>query len=308
MHLYGNRIFEEVMRYAHAARRIALHYDFDVIHAHDWLSIKAGIEAKHVKNKPLFFHVHATEFDRTGGNNVYSQVFAIEQEGMRLADEIITVSNVTKQAIIQKYEIDSAKITVIYHAVPIHAEVIDSIAVEKLPGPVVLFIGRLTLQKGPDYFVAAAHKVLQARQDITFIIAGSGDMEKRLIDQAAHLGIADQLLFTGFLVGEQALKVIKMADLLVMPSVSEPFGLVTLEAIRAGVPCIVAKNAGVCEVINDCLKVDFWDINAIANQILAVIEYKELHHELQHNALQNIQRLSWQKAGQECMRAYQKHR
>ncbi|MEX0939861.1 MAG: glycosyltransferase family 4 protein [Candidatus Babeliales bacterium] len=306
IHLYGADIFAEVYRYEQAARDIARNYDFDIIHAHDWLSILAGIEAKRVKNKPLIVHIHATEFDRTGGNNYHPEVYEIEKRGMILADQVITVSNKTKQNIITHYGIDANKIEVIHHGVPIHAERINEITIEKKSGPIVLFLGRLTLQKGPDYFVAAAKKVLEHRNDVTFVIAGSGDMEKRLIEQVAALGIADNVLFTGFLKGNEALRMLKMADVFVMPSVSEPFGLVALEAIKARAPVIVSKNAGVCEVLSHCLTVDFWDINELANKILGVLEHKELQNELNNNAQHNIAALTWDKAAKKCINVYER--
>ena len=302
--LYGLDIFQEVFRYAQAVRGIVLENDFDVIHAHDWLSIKAAMEAKRLKDKPLVFNIHATEFDRTGGNGAHPEVYRIEKEGMEAADHVVAVSEFMKRTIVEQYQIDPKKITVVHHGVPLHALNPEKIQAQKTWGPIVLFLGRLTLQKGPDYFVAAAKKILKYRNDVTFIIAGSGDMEKRLMKDISSSGIADNILFTGFLKGDDALKMLKMADVFVMPSVSEPFGLAALEAMSMGTPVIISKHAGVCEVVKHCLTVDFWDIHELANKIISVLEYKQLHTALRENAKPDIAQLTWNKAAEKCINLY----
>ena len=231
-------------------------------------------------------------------------MYRIEQEGLQAADKIIAVSNVTKQTIIDQYHINPDKISVIHHGVPLHAQDAEAIQAQKTWGPIVLFLGRLTLQKGPDYFINAAKKILDYRDDVTFIVAGSGDMEKRLMQQVAALFIADKVLFTGFLKGDDTLRMFKMADVFVMPSVAEPFGLAAVEAMSMGTPLIISKHAGVCEVISHCLTVDFWDINELSNKILAVLEHKVLHKALRNNALEDITRLSWDHAALECISIY----
>lgn len=302
--MYGKNLFDEVYRYSQKARLIAKHEDFDVIHAHDWMTFKAGIEAKKASGKPLVIHVHATEFDRTGGNGVHQYVYDVEKEGMMAADKIIAVSNFTKNKIIQHYGINPEKIEVIHNAVEFsdYDEGMDFGI--KRNDKVVLFLGRITLQKGPDYFLYAAKKVLEIEKNVKFIVAGSGDMEPFIIEKAAELGIADNVLFAGFLKGKEIDKAYKMADLYVMPSVSEPFGITPLESMRNGTPVIISKQSGVSEVINHCLKVDFWDINELASKIIGVLTYNELSHSLRENGLTEVRSFDWNERARRCIEVY----
>lgn len=305
--MYGANLFEEVRRYEEAADEIARKENFDVIHCHDWMTYGAGIRAKEISKKPLIIHVHATEFDRTGGSGVNQYVYDMEKRGMVFSDLIIAVSNFTKNKIVQHYGIDPNKIMVVHNA--INPE--DTKHTEKLPeikkhSKIVLFLGRVTLQKGPDYFIYAAKKVLKYEPNTIFIIAGSGDMERFIIEKAAEMGISNKVLFAGFLKGDDVDKAYRMADLYVMPSVSEPFGLTALEAISNNVPVIISKQSGVSEVIKHCLTADFWDVNELANKILAALRYRVLHDSLIENASYEIKKFSWDEPAGKCIEAYNK--
>lgn len=315
--LYGRNLFEEVNRYARLAKRVAASEPHDVIHAHDWLTFPAGLEAKKKSKKPLVAHVHATEFDRTGGLNVNQRVYDIERAGLGAADKIIAVSNYTKDKIVSHYGIDPNKIEVVHNAVdpddwqsggkderPSRARRGAEIAEFKKKNKIVLFIGRLTLQKGPDYFLAAARKVIDYDPDVFFIFAGTGDMEHRLIEGAAWLGLADKVKFVGFVREQEREKLYRSADLFVMPSVSEPFGIVPLEALVCGTPVLISKQSGVSEVLNHCLKVDFWDIDEMANKILAVLKYGQLQEHLKEQGGREVGKFSWQEAAARCLGIY----
>ena len=301
--IYGKNLLEEVERFAKVAALIARHEDFDVIHAHDWLTYKAGMIAKKVSGKPLVVHMHATEFDRTGGNGVNQYVYDIEREGMQAADAVITVSNFTKNMVTQHYAIDPNKITVVHNAVEFdNCDFGDCRISDK--DKVVLFLGRITLQKGPDYFIEAAHKVSQKIPNVKFVVAGSGDMEYQMIERAAELGIGHKVLFAGFLRGKDIDRAYKMADLYVMPSVSEPFGITPLESMRNGTPVLISKQSGVSEVIQHCLKVDFWDVDEMTNKIVGVLKYKELQEELRDNGSKEVLKFSWNEPAKKCVDVY----
>jgi glycogen synthase len=299
--LYGKNMYEEVYRLSLAARMIAESEDFDIIHCHDWMTFPAGMEAKKVSGKPLIVQVHATEFDRTGGNSINDYVYGIERSGMEFADKIIAVSYFTKEKIMEHYGIKAEKIAVVHNAVEFSDEKRFDI---KQNEKVVLFLGRLTLQKGPDYFIEAAKRVLDYDPDVKFIIAGSGDMEARLIDRVAQLGIGNKVLFAGFVSGHDVDKAYQAADLYVMPSVSEPFGITPLEALRNGVPVIISKQSGVSEVLKHALKVDFWDIDELANKIITVLNYKNLHHELTKHGVMEVHTFSWNVPAEKCITIY----
>jgi glycosyltransferase involved in cell wall biosynthesis len=309
--VYGRNLLEEVMRYGLAAKHIALEEEFDVIHAHDWLSFPAGIAAKEVSGKPLIVHVHATEFDRTGGN-INQVIYEIEKEGMKKADAVITVSGYTKNVVIERYGINPDKIHVVHNGIevddyqaPASSELEDSILRLKRAGKkIVLFVGRITLQKGPDYFVKSAAKVLQYEPETIFVVAGSGDMEHQMIQDAANAGISDKIIFAGFLRGEELNQVYRSADLFVMPSVSEPFGLTALESVANGTPVLVSKQSGVSEAMSAALKVDFWDTDEMANKILAVLRYSALQHTLEENGAEEIKKINWKKAASRCIDLY----
>ncbi|MBI2653256.1 glycosyltransferase family 4 protein [Candidatus Woesearchaeota archaeon] len=302
--IYGSTLFEEVARYTLAAEKIAEEEDFDVIHCHDWMTFGAGIRAKRKKKKPLVLHVHATELDRTGGHQVNQYVYDMERYGMSKADKIIAVSNFTKNKIVTHYGIRPEKIAVVHNAVDVPHHYNDENFEIRKNDKIVLFLGRVTLQKGPDYFVHAARKVLEREKNVKFVIAGTGDMEARMIEKAAELGISDKVLFAGFLHPDDVERAYKMADVYVMPSVSEPFGITALEAMKNKTSVIVSKQSGVSEVIRHCLKVDFWDVNEISNKIIALLRYKPLHETLKENAYFEVGKFNWDVPAEKCIKVY----
>jgi len=272
---YGKDLMLEVSRYALIASSIASSNEFDVIHAHDWLTYPAGIAAKKISGKPLVVHVHATEFDRSG-ENINKNVYDIERKGMEAADMVITVSHLTRQIVIDRYGIDPDKVITVHNAVepPENPSALD--AKKHVKEKVVTFLGRVTFQKGPDYFVEAANKVLQKDQNVRFVMAGAGDMLNRMIKRVAQLRISTQFHFTGFLKGDEVDTMFAMSDVYVMPSVSEPFGISPLEAMRSNVPVVISKQSGVAEVLRHALKVDFWDIDALSDSIYGLLHYDAL--------------------------------
>lgn len=307
MSLYGANLFAEVERYAKEARKIAEKEDFDIIHAHDWLSFQAGAVAKDVSGKPLIVQLHSTEYDRTGGENLNPYVYNIEKNGMKNADKIITVSNFTKDIVVKKYGIKSSKINVVYNRINAdeYRNTDDKIFQIKKDGKkIVLFAGRITLQKGPEYFLKVAKRILSFDKNVLFIMAGSGDMEHKIMNDAATMGVSDKVLFTGFLRGKELQHVYKMADIFIMPSVSEPFGIAALESILNGTPVIVSKQSGVSEIVKNALKVDFWDIDEMTNKILSVLHFPSLHKTLQENLEKETSLFSWDFAASECADLY----
>ena len=302
--IYGSTLFDEVYRYTLAAEKIAEEEDFDIIHCHDWMTFGAGIRAKRKKNKPLVLHVHATEHDRTGGHQVNQHVYDLERYGMHKADKVIAVSNFTKNKIMTHYGMPSEKISVVHNAVDFSQHYYDESFEINKTDKVVLFLGRITLQKGPDYFIYAAKKVLEHEKNVKFIVVGSGDMEPFIIEKAAELGIADKVLFAGFLNDEYVEKAYKMADIYVMPSVSEPFGITALEAMKNKTPVIMSKQSGVSEVIRHCLKVDFWDVNEISNKIIALLRYKPLHETLKDDGYFEVKNFNWDTPAEKCIQVY----
>lgn len=303
--MYGENLFQEVYRYSEIAKEIAKTTSFDVIHAHDWMTYPAGIKAKKASKKPLVVHVHATEFDRTG-DNPNSYVYNIEREGMHYADAIIAVSNYTKGKIVAHYGIPPEKVHVVHNAVEMPP--MNKLQKSKLSehDKIVLFLGRITMQKGPDYFLYAARRVVDFIPNVKFIIAGSGNMEPFIIEKATELGIGDKVLFTGHLSGEDVNRAYRMADLYVMPSVSDPFGISALEAMGNRTPVLVSKQCGVTEVTNNCLKVDFWDIDEMTNKIVNALRYPELRETLQENAFRDLEKISWRNSAKECLNVYNK--
>lgn len=291
---YGANLMEEVARYAIVAATIARQQKFDVIHAHDWLTYAAGIAAKKVSGKPLVIHVHATEFDRSG-ENVNQLVYDLERQGMLAADRVITVSNLTRNIVINRYGIDSAKVVTVHNAVDFQSY--KDMDVEKgVKEKVVTFLGRITYQKGPEYFIEAANKVLKAYPNVRFVMAGSGDLMNRSIRRVAKLRIATHFHFTGFLKGQDVQKMFAQSDVYVMPSVSEPFGISPLEAMRSGVPTIISKQSGVAEVLKYALKVDFWDVDALADAIYGLLKYPALSRMAGRCGLEEVNTLKWENA------------
>ncbi len=305
--IYRADLLGEVMRYASVARDIARSECFDVIHCHDWLALPAGLEAKKATGKPLVFHVHATEYDRVGEHAMNRDIYLVEKEGFEQADAIIAVSDYTRRVIRDHYGIDQKKITVVPNAVETggYGRQYPAHRLKAGGGKVVLFVGRLTFQKGPDYFLRAARRVLDVRPDVLFVFAGSGDMERWLIEEAARMGIADNVFFAGFLRGEDLKRAYKMADLYVMPSVSDPFGLTALEAMASGTPVLASVTTGAAEMLSHCLKVDFWDVEQMANKMLAVVSYPELGATMRDNGSAEVQKFSWFDSAQKCLNIYQ---
>ncbi len=302
---YAGDLFAEVQRYATLAAEIARQESFDVIHAHDWMTFPAGLAVSGIKGVPLVVHVHSTEFDRSGAH-VDQRIYDIERRGMHGAIKVIAVSYLTKNQITHQFGIDPGKVEVVYNAIEANGEGFDqekfSITKDE---KIVLFLGRITMQKGPEYFLAAAKKVLEVMDNVKFVMAGSGDMIRRTIEMAAELGIGHKVLFTGFLRGGDVEKVFRMADLYVMPSVSEPFGIAPLEAMSHDVPVIISKQSGVSEVLTHALKVDFWDVTEMANKIIAVLKHPPLAATLRQHGSFEVRRLSWNDAARACVQVYE---
>jgi glycogen(starch) synthase len=303
MGIYGRDLLGEVRRYAKLGGAIAQEEEFEIIYAHDWLSFGAGIEAKRVSGKPLVVHVHATEFDRCGGKDgINKEVYDIERAGMEEADRVIAVSEFTKSIIVREYGIPPWKIHVVHNGIDETTMPRGTANRLRLAGlkaagySIVLFLGRITLQKGPDYFLRAAKSVLAREPRVIFLLSGSGDMERGMMDMAARLGISDRVLFTGFLSGADRQEVYAAADLFVMPSVSEPFGITSLEAMKTGTPVLVSKQSGVAETVRHALKADFWDVDEMTNQILGVIRHPGLRQSLSENGQREAEALTWDDA------------
>jgi glycosyltransferase involved in cell wall biosynthesis len=302
--LYGPNVFQEALLFAEKVKLIAVNEDFDVIHAHDHWTFPAAVAAKKATGKPLVVHVHITEFDKTGNGGINQQIYDMEREGMHAADLVIAVSNFIKNRLIQSYGVPEWKIRVVYNAAEPSVEINDCSCKIKETDKVVLFIGRVTLQKGPDYFVEAAKKVLDFDPHVKFVLAGTGDMLPRLIERAAQMGMADKFIFPGFVNREEVMRLNKIADVFVMPSVSEPFGIVPLEAMAQETPTIISRQSGVSEVLNHVLKVDFWDVNDIANKILAVLHYGALNNQLKQHGLVEVRNMTWDKPASSCVNVY----
>ncbi len=301
--LYGHNLFEEVENYTKKAAELVAEEYYDIIHAHDWMTFGAGIEAKKQSGKPLVVHVHSTEFDRVG-DNVNQRVYSIEKKGMQAADSVIAVSNYTKEKIVQNYGINPDKIAVVYNATDFKNAPAENHEIKS--SKLVLFLGRVTFQKGPEYFLHAAKKVLEHEKNVKFVVAGSGDMEPYIIDKAVELKIADKVLFTGFLDENELNRIYRLADVYVLPSVSEPFGITVLEAMKSGVPVIVSKNSGVRELVKHCLTTDFWDINEMSDKILALLNHDVLHSTLKMNGLREASSITWGSAADKCLEVYNK--
>lgn len=300
--LYGQDIFQEVARYAKVARQIAKEEPHDLIHAHDWMTYQAGLAAREVSGKPLVVHLHATEFDRTGGSP-NPLIAHLEYTGLKEADRVITNSNFSKANIIKHYKIPSEKIDVVHWGID-EIETGNYTSPIKKQNKIVLFLGRITVQKGPDYFIEVAKKVLEFEKNVTFVVAGGGDMLPRILQRAAELGIADKVVFTGPLTGEDVYKAFKTADIYVMPSISEPFGLVALESLKCGTPIIISKQSGVAEVLTHALKVDFWDINEMANKIVSALRYDALLEELRENSTREVRKFNIDEPAKKVLEIY----
>ena len=291
---YGSNLMEEVAHYAMVGGTIAMENkdEFDIIHAHDWLTYLAGIAAKELTGKPLVVHVHATSFDRGTEDQIDSRVYDIEKRGMMAADKVIAVSDLTRNIVINKYGIDPEKVVTVHNAVDFSGR--ENLKVERgVRDKVVTFLGRITFQKGPEYFIEAAAKVLKRTSGVRFVMAGSGDMMNRCIRHVAKLGISDRFHFTGFLRGAEVQKMFAMSDVYIMPSVSEPFGISPLEAMRSNVPAIISNQSGAAEVLKYAFKVDFWDVDAMADDIYALLKYPALADFAAREGYDEVNRLKW---------------
>jgi glycosyltransferase involved in cell wall biosynthesis len=302
---YDCNLLDEIYKYSIVASVIAEENEFDIIHAHDWLAYPAGIAAAEVSGKPLVIHVHATDFDRSGGN-VNPDVYRIEKNGMDAASKIITVSNLTRDIVINKYGIHPDKVETVYNAVePVHFS--EDVVVNKgFDEKVVTFLGRITLQKGPEYFIEAAYKVLRVMNNVRFVMAGSGDMMERMMRRAASLRITDRFHFTGFLRGKDVFTMLTMSDVYIMPSVSEPFGISPLEAMQSNVPVIISKQSGVAEILTHAVKTDFWDIDAMADAIYGILNYPALSSMFIRNGKEEVIRLKWDNSARHVKDIYER--
>lgn len=290
---YGASLFQEISNYAIVASQIGKTYDFDVIHAHDWLTYPAGMAAKYISGKPLIIHVHATDFDRSGGS-VNPGVFDIEKKGMEAADTIVAVSNLTRNTIINNYGIDPGKVVTVYNAVEPVGDIGSFGNLKGVNDKVVTFLGRVTLQKGPEYFIEAAHRVLQKMQNVRFVMAGSGELLVNSIHRIAKLRIGNRFHFTGFLKGNDVKKMFALSDVYVMPSVSEPFGISPLEALQSNVPVIISHQSGVSEILQHAIKIDFWDIDAMADAIYGILNYPGLSKYFRKYGKSEVDNLKWE--------------
>jgi len=301
---YGENLFQEIANYSAIASIIGVNFDFDVIHAHDWLTYPAGIAAKFVSGKPLIIHVHATDFDRSGGS-VNPSVFEIEKQGMDAADKIITVSNLTRNIVIEKYEIDPDKVITVYNAVDPLINRERAKIKSGISDKIVTFLGRVTLQKGPEYFIEAAYQVLRKMDKVRFVMAGSGDMLNRMIARVAALRMGDKFHFTGFLKGDDVYSMFDLSDVYVMPSISEPFGISPLEAMQSNVPVIISRQSGVSEILKHAIKVDFWDIHAMADAIYGILNYEGLPKMFSKYAKEEVASLKWENTAKKVKEIYQ---
>jgi glycogen(starch) synthase len=300
-------IFEEVHRFAHQAALIAQDEEFDVIHAHDWTSYLAGVAAKVASGKPLILHVHATSFDQAAGENVDPAIYKIEKECFAFADKVVTVSGYTKNVVVNKHHIPEEKVEVVHNGC-------DTDEPERLPPAltelkrqgkkIVLYHGRISIQKGVDYFVNAARLVVNSDPNVIFVISGSGDMCTQVIEQVGAMGLSENVLFAGALWEDDRDRMYQCADLVVMPSVSEPFGLVPLEALQHGTPSVISKQSGVAEVLTHVLKVDFWDIEEMANQILSSLRYPVIRQQMVKEGKCQMRTMSWNQAAQKVRHIY----
>lgn len=301
---YPDNLLEEINNYSIVAGVIARTVPFDIIHSHDWLTYPAGIHSKTITGKPLVIHVHATDFDRSRGK-VNPTVYSIEKDGMDHADHIITVSNLTRNTVIEKYHQDPRKVTTVHNAVePMSSEIASIQSKKGTSDKVVTFLGRITMQKGPEYFVEAAAKVLSKTDNVRFVMAGNGDMLDQMIRLAAQRKISDRFHFTGFMKGTQVYEVLKSSDVYVMPSVSEPFGISPLEAMQCGVPTIISKQSGCAEILDNAIKTDYWDIEAMADAMYSIIKYPSMAEYLKVEGKNEVDQITWEKAGYKVRAIY----
>ena len=295
-------LIRKVQEYTLRAEKLAKTLDYDVIHAHDWLCYPAGMLARRIAQKPLIVHIHATEFDRAGGPGD-ERIHKIEHAGMTYADKVIAVSQYTAQMIMSRYRIDTAKIRIVHNAFSVPDDAV--IAKQRIfGGPVILFLGRITLQKGPDYFLEMAQRVLAIHPEARFIMAGTGDMSRKLLRRSASLKLKNRFLFTGFLNRKQVERVLRASDIYVLPSVSEPFGISPLEAMAFGITSIISKQSGVAEVVNHAFKIDFWDTDLWVETINYLIENPDKCVKIGIDGMHEVNRIQWDEAAEKIRLLY----
>lgn len=300
---YAGDLMTQVDRFASFCVAATKNLQFDVIHAHDWMTYPAGLRIAAITGKPLVVHIHSTEFDRSGVH-VNQRVYDIERRGMHGAMRVVAVSQLTKNVVMRRYSVPDAKVEVCYNGVDIEPTQGEHQMGIQSKDKIVLYFGRITYQKGPEYFIQAAKRVLEYMDDVKFVVAGSGDQARGMIELAANLGIGHKVLFTGFLRGRDIKRVFALADLYVMPSVSEPFGIAPLEAMAHDVPTLISKSSGVSEVLSHTLKCDFWDIDDMANKIIAVLRHPPLARTLTEHGSFEVRKITWDGAATKCERVY----
>ncbi|HHT22079.1 MAG TPA: glycosyltransferase [Bacteroidales bacterium] len=301
---YPDNLIEEISNYEAVGSVLAHRLDFDVIHSHDWLTYPTGAFAKQISGKPLVIHVHATDFDRSRGK-VNPTVYSIEKRGMDAADHIMTVSNLTRRTVIEKYHQPPHKVSTVHNAVE-PLEDADSFVKEPRKDKIVTFLGRITMQKGPEYYVEAAARVLAKTKNVRFVMAGSGDMMEAMIDLAAQRGIADRFHFPGFLRGRDVHNMLAQSDVYIMPSVSEPFGISPLEAMQVGTPSIISYQSGCAEILTHVVKTDYWDIDAMADAIYGIVTYPAKYQSMRELGLEEVNNIKWYDAGLKVRAIYDK--
>jgi glycosyltransferase involved in cell wall biosynthesis len=295
------------LAYGQKVSELAKKINADIVHSHDWFTSPAAFSAKKILKSPQVAHVHSTEFDRTGGNYPNKYVYDIEKSGLQLADRVISVSEYTKNLIVQKYGISSKKINVVHNGVDEFAKKDlppAMIELKKLGYKIVLYLGRITLQKGPDYFVYSAKRVLSFNPKTLFVVVGDGDMQGFMMNEASRLGMIDNFLFTGFLRGDEKDRIWQNSDIYVIPSVSEPFGITALESIANETPVLISKQSGVSEVLNHVLKADFWDIDEMTNKIVSVLKHSPLRKDLTLESKKELPGINWDAAADKCISVY----
>jgi glycosyltransferase involved in cell wall biosynthesis len=302
MHV-SDSLYQEAMEYAKVAKKLALNTPHQIIHTHDWMTFPAGMSASQASGKPWVAHVHATEFDRTGSIGD-ARISQIEYQGLQQADQVITVSQYTKNTIVKEYSINPQKINVVHNGIDLE-DFQPSLVRQIFPHDrIVLYVGRLTFQKGVEYLIRSAKEVLATHPNTIFLIVGNGDMYRQHLLESASLGISDRIIFTGFLNGPKLRQVYQLADVFVMPSVSEPYGLVALEAIASSVPTIISKNSGVAETIKNVLTVDFWDIHKIARYITDIFDQPQEYERIAALAKSELNYLSWNNSAHKTVEVY----
>ncbi|HNU54658.1 MAG TPA: glycosyltransferase [Candidatus Syntrophosphaera sp.] len=295
-------LIRKVQEFTMRAEKFARSLDYNLIHAHDWLTYPSGILAKKISKKPLVVHIHATEFDRAGGPGD-ERVHKIEHAGMMYADKVIAVSQYTAQMIMSRYRIDTAKIRIVHNAFTLSEESVTS-KKRIFKGPTVLFLGRITLQKGPDYFLEVAARVLKVHPEARFIMAGSGDMGRKLLRDSASRKLQNRFLFTGFLNRAQVEDILRASDIYMMPSISEPFGISPLEAMAFGLTSIISKQSGVAEVVNHAFKIDYWDVELMANTVNHLIENPDKCSKMGMDGMREVNQIHWKEAAEKIRLVY----